>query len=156
MIDFDFVLKTPERYNLYYISCREQDIESLISELSSSGLNSVNIGKELSTFINNLEDFSYLSIDVFDYCINLLNINKTQFKKTTKDVVIIYNLGILLEPMLKLNAEQLFKEFSKSTTVIILWQYSIDVSGRLAWTTQKDNYNLDFTELPLKKIQYAI
>ncbi len=72
------------------------------------------------------------------------------------DVIAIYNLGILMEPALELNAVQLFKEFSKSTSLIILWDNQSEIPDRLEWTTQKHYFFLDFSESQLKKLQYAI
>jgi len=51
---------------------------------------------------------------------------------------------------------QLFKEFSKSTSLIILWENQSELPDRLEWLTQKNNFFLDFSESQLKKLQYAI
>jgi hypothetical protein len=61
-----------------------------------------------------------------------------------------------MEPALELNAVQLFKEFSKSTSLIILWENQSELPDRLEWLTQKNNFFLDFSESQLKKLQYAI
>jgi len=72
------------------------------------------------------------------------------------DVVAICNLGILMEPALELNAVQLFKEFSKSAALIIIWDNQSEIPDRLDWLTQKQNFFLDFSDIQLKKLQYAI
>ena len=61
-----------------------------------------------------------------------------------------------MEPILELNLVTLFKEFSKSTALIIIWENQYDIPDRLNWTTQKNNYALDFSDSPLKKLQDAI
>ena len=71
-------------------------------------------------------------------------------------MIAIYNLGILMEPNLELNAAQLFKEFSKSTSLILLWDNKFDTPDRLEWSTQKNNFFLDFSESQLKKLEYVL
>jgi hypothetical protein len=61
-----------------------------------------------------------------------------------------------MEPALELNAVQLFKEFSKSTSLIIIWDNQSENPDRLDWQTQKQNFFLDFSDIQLKKLQYAI
>jgi hypothetical protein len=51
---------------------------------------------------------------------------------------------------------QLFKEFSKSTSLIIIWDNQSENPDRLDWQTQKQNFFLDFSDIQLKKLQYAI
>jgi hypothetical protein len=132
------------------------ELPDKIAYLKSQNINVINIGIELATYIDGLEDFSYLNIDVYDYTRKLLDKNKSKVNGTGNDVIAIYNLGILMEPALELNAVQLFKEFSKSTSLIILWDNQSDIPDRLEWTTQKHNFFLDFSESQLKKLQYAI
>jgi len=110
----------------------------------------------LAEYIDRLDDYSYLNIDVYDYCKKLLNDFKEKINSVGNDVVAIYNIGLLMEPILELNPVTLFKEFSKSTALIIIWENQYDIPDRLNWTTQKNNYALDFSDSPLKKLQDAI
>jgi hypothetical protein len=114
------------------------------------------MGKELAEFIDGLDDYTYLNIDVYDFCKNLLEKNKVKINGYGNDVVAIYNVGILMEPILELNPVTLFKAFSKSTALIIIWENQYDIPDRLNWATQKNNYYLDFSDSPLKKLQDAI
>jgi hypothetical protein len=111
---------------------------------------------ELATFIDNLDDFSYLNIDVFDYTKKLLDKHKTKINNTGNDVIAVYNIGILLEPALELNAAQMLKDFSKTVSLIIIWEYQSEINNRLHWPVKQNIVFLDFTETQLKKIQYAI
>jgi hypothetical protein len=61
-----------------------------------------------------------------------------------------------MEPILELNVTKLFKDFSKSASLIIIWENQIEISDKLHWPTQHENIFLDFTETPLKKLNYAI
>jgi hypothetical protein len=151
-IDLNLISTSTERHKLFYLVPDNNIDENLKIE----GINLINIGKELATYIDSLDDFSYLNIDVYDYTKKLLDKYKAKVNGLGNDVIAIYNLGILMEPALELNAVQLFKEFSKSTSLIILWDNQSDIPDRLEWTTQKHNFFLDFSESQLKKLQYAI
>lgn len=151
-IDLNLISISTERYKLF---CFLPD-NNIDENLKLEGINIINIGKELATYIDSLDDFSYLNIDVYDYTKKLLDKHKSKINSMGNDVIAIYNLGILMEPALELNAVQLFKEFSKSTSLIILWDNQSDIPDRLEWTTQKHNFFLDFSESKLKKLQYAI
>lgn len=136
--------------------CGKDDLLDCISWLNTKNINSINVGEELASFIDGLDDYSYLNIDVFDYTKKMLDKYKAKIDNIGNDVVAVYNLGILLEPDLELNAVQLLKEFSKTATLIIIWENQNDISDRLHWSTQQNNFFLDFTETPLKKMQNAI
>ena len=151
-IDLNLISTSTERHKLF---CFVPD-NNIDENLKIEGVNLINIGKELATYIDSLEDFSYLNIDVYDYTKKLLDKYKAKVNGLGNDVIAIYNLGILMEPALELNAVQLFKEFSKSTSLIIIWDNQTDTPDRLEWLTQKNNYFLDFSESKLKKLQYAI
>ena len=150
------ISSTSDRFKLYTLVYNANELTAKIAYLKSQNINVINISKELATYIDGLDDFSYLNIDVYDYTKKLLDKHKSKINSMGNDVIAIYNLGILMEPALELNAVQLFKEFSKSTSLIILWDNQSDIPDRLEWTTQKHNFFLDFSESQLKKLQYAI
>ena len=153
---FEDISSNSDRFKLYTLVYNANELSAKIAYLKSQNINIINIGKEIATYIDGLDDFSYLNIDVYDYTKKLLDKQKSKINSTGNDVIAIYNLGILMEPALELNAVQLFKEFSKSTSLIILWDNQSDIPDRLEWTTQKHNFFLDFSESQLKKLQYAI
>jgi hypothetical protein len=116
----------------------------------------VNMGKELAAYIDGLADYSYLSIDVYDFAKKLLDKNKSKIEGVGNGVLAIYNLGILMEPTLELNSAQLLKEFSKSASLIIIWENQSKIQDSLNWPTQNGNVFLDFTDTHIKKLQYAV
>jgi hypothetical protein len=150
------ISSTSDRFKLYTLVYNANELPDKIAYLKSHKINVINIGKELATFIEGLDDFSYINIDVFDYTKKLLDKHKAKINNTGNDVVAVYNLGILLEPALELNAAQLLKEFSKTAALIVIWENQSDTPDRLHWSTQQNNLFIDFTETPLKKLQYAI
>jgi hypothetical protein len=150
------LIHSKDRYMLYTVNCSQHELEDCIYWLQMQKIHAINIGKELATFIEGLDDLSYLNIDVFDYIKKLLDKHKAKINNTGNDVVAVYNLGILLEPALELNAAQLLKEFSKTAALIIIWENQSDTTEPLHGSNQQNNLFIDFTETPLKKLQYAI
>ncbi len=144
------------RHKLYTLMYILNELPECVAYIKSQNINVINIGKELATYIDTLDDYRYLSIDVYDFTKKLLDKHKSKINGTGNDVVAIYNLGILMEPALELNAVQLFKEFSKSTSLIIIWDNQSENPERLDWPTQKQNFFLDFSDIQLKNLQYAI
>ena len=128
------ITSTSDRFKLYTLVYNANELLDKIAYLKSQNINVINIGKELATYIDGLDDFSYLNIDVYDYTKKLLDKHKSKINSMGNEVIAIYNLGSL----------------------IILWDNQSDIPDRLEWTTQKHNFFLDFSESQLKKLQYAI
>lgn len=153
---FNHISTSTDRYKIYTLLCNPGELKDKIELVKAQNIHVINLGKELAEYIDRLDDYSYLNIDVYDYCKKLLNDFKAKINGVGNDVVAIYNIGLLMEPILELNPVTLFKEFSKSTALIIIWENQYDIPDRLNWTTQKNNYALDFSDSPLKKLQDAI
>lgn len=147
---------TADRHRLYALMCSTAELSECIDFVKSQGINTLNMGKELANYIDSLEDYRYLNIDVYDFTKKLLDKNKSKINSAGNDVIAIYNLGILMEPALELNAVQLFKEFSKSTSLIIIWDNQSKIPDRLVWPTQEQNFFLDFSDIQIKELHYAI
>jgi hypothetical protein len=150
------IATSAERYKIYTLMCGSSDLTKCIGFIRSENIKVLNIGFELATFLESLEDHSYLQFDVYEYAIKLFDKNKSKINGSGNDIVAFYNLGILLEPVLKINVVQLLKDISKSIALIIIWENESDFPNRLMWNTQKRNMFLDFSEVQLKKLQYAI
>jgi hypothetical protein len=145
-----------DRHKLFLLPTVPSELLELVSSLKKLGIPPINIGLQLSACINGLADHSFIHIDVFEHFQRLLESHKSKVNNRGNDIVAIYNIGILLEPALGLNAAQLLKEFSKTAALIIIWENQSDTPDRLHWSTQQNNVFLDFTETPLKKLTYAI
>lgn len=150
------VAKSTDRHKIYILMSMPDELPKSISFLQSENIKVLNVGKELANFINLLDDYRFLNIEVYDFTKKLLDKNKSKINGSGNDVIAIFNLGILLEPKLELNVVQLLKEFSKSSTLIIIWENQFDLNNQLNWSTQKQNVFLNFSDIPLKKLQYEI
>lgn len=150
------IAKSPDRYKVYSLFCNINDLSKNIAHIQSEGVNAINIGHELAEYIDSLDDYCYLHIDVYDFLRKLLDKSKSKINSIGNHVLAIYNLGILLEPELELNTVQLLKEFSKSSALIIIWEHLSEMPDRLYFSTQKTNVFLDFSDIKLKELQHAI
>lgn len=149
------IVTSTDRYKIYTL-CGSNNITGCIKCIQSENIKVLNIGFELATYLNSLDDYRYLQIDVYDYAIKLFDKYKSKINNSGNDVVAFYNLGILLEPLLEINVIQLLKDVSRSIALIIIWEHQSDSLNGLMWNTQKKNIFLDFSEMQLKKLQYAI
>jgi len=147
---------TADRHKLYSLMCNSDELTVSIAVIESHNIKVINIGKDLANYIDSLEDYKYLNIDAYDFTKKLLENNKAKIHGSGNDVIAVYNLGILLEPALEINALQLLKEFSKSAALVIIWENQSELPDRLNWPTQKQNFFFDFSDITLKKLQYAI
>ena len=153
---FNHISTSTDRHKIYTLLCNPSELKDKIELVKAQNIHVINLGKELAEYIDRLDDYSYLSIDVCDYCKKLLNDYKVKINGVGNDVVAIYNVGIILEPILELKPVTIFSDFSISTALLIIWENQYDIPDRLNWTTQKNNYALDFSDSPLKKLQDAI
>lgn len=153
---FKDISSSVDRHKLYILFCKPEEVNSNIGSIQSYKIATINLGKELATFIDHLDDYQYLNIDVYDYTKKLLDRNKSKINGSGNEIVAIYNLGILLEPALELNPVHLLEEYSKSSALIIIWENKIDISDKLIWPSQNSDYCLDFSDTHLKTLQNVI
>jgi len=145
-----------DRFKLFILVCKKEEIRNCIQWLTDQTIEPVNIGKVLSDYIDKLPDFKYLIYDVYDQTKKILDRNRKKINNQGNDIVSIYNLGILMEPSLQLNAVQLLKEYSKTCSILLIWENSINDSELLTWENQSDKYSLDFSDIQIKRLSYEI
>lgn len=144
-IDFLNTIDGTVRHNLILVKCDDNSLSDTIGELKSAGVNVINIGRELSEKLKTIESAKFLTIESQEYLHELVEKQVRQVVPG-KPVVAIYNLGILLEPSLSLNASNLLKEISKNVTIIILWDH-INSEGILHWGIQQEQYHLNLSDI---------
>lgn len=145
-----------DRYKLFLLHCKPSELAEVIEFLQEQKIPVLNIGLESASFIESLSDTKYLNIELHDHTRKILERNKVKLNGKGNDVIAIYNVGILLEPALEMNPKLLFKEFSKSTALIIIWEYQLEIPGKLVWPTQQQTYFFDFSDTQIKKLKYEI
>ena len=142
------------RHRLFLLICKPNKVQECIDFLSANNINSLNVGLELSKFIDIIDDYSYLTIELIDYFKKLLDSTKSCIDKSN-NIIAIYNFGILLEDTLELDASLLFKDFSKTNTLIIMCEFGEMNNEKLYWSNNKNNY-IDLTNTNIKILEYEI
>lgn len=150
------ITNSMDRHKLYAFYCNPGELNKSVSYIQKQKIKTVNVGKELAIFIDKLDDYKYLNIDVYDFTKRLLDNCKAKVNGSANEVIAVYNLGILLEPTLELNVNKFLKDYSKSTVLIIIWENHKNDQDILNWPTQMNKYFLDLSDTQLKEIQYAI
>lgn len=145
-----------DRHKLFLLTCNKLELPKYISFIQEQKINVINIGREIAEFINNLEDYIYLNLDVYDYLKKLIDIYKQKVNNNGNDVLAIYNFGILLENRLELNATQILQDFSKTIALILVWENEVDDTNLLTWPTQKNIAFFNLSETSLKRLQHEI
>jgi len=146
-----------DRFKLFYLHCEHDLVIPTVDKLNSNGVRVIDIGKLLSLFISSLNDFEYLDSDVQDYLVKKILIpNDPTLVDGSSDLVAVYNIGILMEPTLNLNVEHMLKEFSKSIPLIIIWEYIVIEDGLFYWSHDDKKSALDFSDIQIKKLNYAL
>jgi hypothetical protein len=149
-------IQSLDRHKLICLKCQIIQLDDCIKFINSLNINVFNIGKEVSLFISALEDHSKLNLEVFDFVTTLLEKSKATLLGLKLPVVAIYNIGILLEPSLNINVSQLLKDFSRTSALILVWEGEIDHSDHLYWSPQQNTKFIDFSDIRINKLQYAI
>ena len=134
-----------ERHNLFYTKCNSDFCEKIVRMLKKNQIKVINVGYELAQQLDKTKDPKIISLEAHESLKNLL-------ESTEDKIIAIFNLGILFEPILNLNPGQILKTISKTKILIIIWENEVE-NNILHWTSQKDKYNLDFSDIDLKTIE---
>lgn len=155
-LNFSNVFESNDRFKLFKIFVPFDRRLELFEKLKALDVGVLNVGQEVSCYINNLEDHRFLMIDVIDHVRKIMDTTRSIPQDSNNPVLAIYNLGILFESTLELNISKFLKEYSKSTSLIIIWDQIANDKGRLHWPTQQDKVFLDFSDIDLKELNYEI
>ena len=134
------------RQNIVLVRCNANSLKDTMNRLKTVGVNSINIGRALSEKMKTIESSKFLGIESQEYLHELIEKHAVQIVTGKPKVVAIYNIGILLEPSLSLNAANLLKEFSKNVTIVVLWDHLYS-DGLLHWGIQQEQYQLNLSDI---------
>lgn len=147
------VLTSVDRHKLFLLTNKGNPAP--VDWLLARGVPIINVGKKIAEFVKGVDDMSYLPFETYEHLKTLLETGKQRMTTAGNEVVAIYNLGVLLEPLLELDPVKLLKDFSKSAALIIIWEHKI-ANNILTWDTQQNKYFFDFSEIQLKYIDNAL
>ena len=150
------LIKITDRHKITIIRCRPEESLQCREKLVQEGLEPINIGMEVAQFISTQTDLKFISLKVGDFIAQLFKKKKSLPSGLPVEVLAIFNLGILFEPKLELNPTRILKDNSKSIAIIIIWEFQVDENALLTWSDQHRKINFDFSEIPVKIIDYEI
>jgi hypothetical protein len=156
-LDFLKKLDSAGRYNIILLKCGFNTSKDIIDQLKKTGVNSINIGRALSEKLKIIELSKFLAIESQEYLREIIEKQAVQLIPGKPDVVAIYNIGILLEQALSLNAANLLKELSKNVTIVLLWDH-VYSEGLLHWGVQQEQYRLNLSDIYIAEgsAEYAV
>jgi hypothetical protein len=144
--------KEQNRHNLYLLLYKSSELPKVLDVFMQYGIKSLDIGKTLAKELQGVKVDKFISLTSHELLDRIIEENTCVITGSNVKSLVVYNLGILLEPVLGLKPEQILKDISKTTVLILLWEDNID-ENILYWTSQKDSYNLDFSDIDLKIIE---
>lgn len=107
----------------------------------------VDIGKELSRQLNELESNKRISFAAKRELNKILNRN-TQEYMDLGEYVAIKNIGILFEPEIRLDVKNFFQENSKNNLLIVLWEGDI-LDKEFYYLTKENGISLNLEDTSL-------
>ncbi len=145
-------ITTIQRNNLYLLFCTKNDLNEYIKEVEEEHIPVLNIGMNLSNMLKDCLLSKYLNIETQEYVSQIIEQNAKVVFKGKPPVIALYNLGILFEASLGLDADTILKNISKSVAIIIIWENEKDSNVILHWTEKKNTINLNFSDINTTKI----
>lgn len=148
-------IKDFERYNIYVLPCFGINLSDLARKLEQENIPIINIGRCLAESLNNNRVSKHLHLEAEDEFKKTIGNNAMKFSINKPPVIAVFNLGILFEKTLSLDASKLIRELSKSFAIIIIWDEPIDSPEVLHWGIQKETFQLNFTDTHLKQLNIS-
>ncbi|MCW3070474.1 MAG: hypothetical protein JWO44_364 [Bacteroidetes bacterium] len=146
-----------KRFKLFWVDCQDKGIDHFLAEAEELDIPTLNIGKEIASFLKDNEGSKFLSLETEEELKKLINQN-SKVLKSGNSAIAIYNLGILLEPAIKIDGAKILKVLSKDVSIIILWEALCSDSAYFYWIKENDEYGFSFSDANINKItlQYEV
>ena len=117
----------------------------VIHEDSLPGLHSIDLGKKLAYVLKPIVNHKRLPLKCLSLIVSILSTSIEEDKLYGKYLA-IQNLGILLEPDLKLDLAYLLDNFSTSNTLFVEWEGEIE-GDNLYFQTKHKGKKIDISHL---------
>ena len=155
-LKINHIENSAERHKISLIQCSPALLATCVQEIKASGYPVVDVGFEMATFISTLSSHRYLTLDVHEHFNTLVSNYSFTTRSNGDPAVILYNIGILLEPELMLNVSHLLKETGRNYQVYMVWEGVAQPDGLLTWSSDEINYSINLNHIPIKIQHYAI
>ena len=110
----------------------------------------LDIGKDVAEFISKRDIGKHIGMDVEDYLKATIRSNAKE--DAGSNGIALQNIGILLEPELSLNVEQILLGLSQEMVIILLWPYVTESSRRFRWSADA-KVALEFPEQTIHRLE---
>src|SRR5699024_3259234 len=100
---------------------REEKEIAITDHLSKCNIPILNVGQKIASAIDPATPGADLSLQVTKYLSDLLKGYATEISGYDAQVVAIYNIGMIKEPKLNLNFENILIDVCRSICVILIW-----------------------------------
>lgn len=146
-----------KRFKLFWVDSPAKGIDPFLNEAETLGIPTLNIGREIALFLNEHAGSKFLSLETEEELKKIISQN-AKVLKSGNPAIAIYNLGILLEPAIKIDGAKIIKELSKDISIIILWEALTSEPAYFYWTKENDEYGFNFSDTNINKItlQYEV
>lgn len=105
------------RYKFLIVSSQGRSLDPILNTLTGQGYPVIDAGHELSLSLSSLNNIKNISIEAEDCLRSILN----QRSASQPDKpLFLHNLGILADPILKLDPENILRNFSRNHPLVIL------------------------------------
>lgn len=154
LLNFFNGISSYKRHSLVVLSCEKKFLLNAVRELRSSGFQVVNVGCELSAALKSLKSDKYIEFEAPELFSGIVDNGAVSFPGLPKKILALYNIGILNEPTLGLNALHLLKEFSKNYCVILIWENYVDETKQLCWDIKTNQFSINLSDITPTFIDY--
>ncbi len=141
-----------QRFKLFWIDCKTLPISDVISDLDYLDFPTLNMGREVSPFIQDRINSNYLYLEAQEYVKKIIYEKAHTWREGKTPSVALYNLGILFEPSIRLDPSLILKKISKETGIVILWDAEVDKNEIFHWGDRSKEYCLNFKDTNIHKI----
>ena len=143
------------RYKIAWVDTRGKDISHISNFLLRNRYPVLDVGYFLAEELSKHKPDDSANLDTPKILSEKIKNEGRMLDGWNQPLICLTNLGILLEPDLGLHASNLLKDISKNTFLVILWDYFCDEPNLFHWGIQKQIFNLDFSDIGIKKIPFV-
>ena len=142
------------RYKLGWVDIRDKDVAQVETFLKQNDMPLLDVGKFIATELSKKNASPSAQSDISKILDKKIKEDCQILDGWNQPLICLYNLGLLLDPELNIQASNLLKDISKNTYLILLWDYFCDEPGFFHWGFQKQTFNLDLSNTGILKIPF--
>lgn len=136
---------------LFWVHATPENEAIILAQAKAAGIYCFNVGAALATFLQGYTGSKYITMDTQEELARLLQAAKQEAHIKKLHTLGLYNLGLLLEPALALDAGHIIKAQAKDFPFILIWDGLSDNLHSLHWSPE-DAVKLHFPNQTLQQV----